>query len=229
VPLIDVVAPQAHRMSKAASVTEWSLARSITAWIAVRGWHFQDRRDLRSLAAPVVDVVHTSGAQTVAGLGIGLVAAVALGIVFASRVPAASTLMPAAQADLTLSVTPLAVSMRDETRLDSVPSDPEPVLSREAATVTPAPTATPAPTPRETTRPAVAEQRPMSQATPSPRPTATPQAVAPPPATPSATPTPSSPPPPSSAEPTPEPTPTPDPEPKGRHKPPKPTKPPKLP
>jgi hypothetical protein len=228
--LSDAVSVRMHRLAGRARDVARPVHRPVAIWIAMRRAPVRDAWGWRSLIAPVADVVHSSGGQTAVGLGIGVVAAIALGLVFAARVPAASApIGQAAQADLTLSVTPFAVSMRDATRLDSVPSDPEPVVSLEAATATPAPVATPAPTPRETTRPAVVEQRPMSKATPSPRPTPAPQAVAPPPPTPSATPTPSSSPPPASAEPTPEPTPTPDPEPKGRHKPPKPTKPPKPP
>jgi hypothetical protein len=207
-----------NRMVAAAGASVGSARGSATGWIAVRRAPFHNVRSWKTLAAPVVDAVHSSGAQTAVGLGIGLVAAVVLGLFFAAPVPAAS--IPAEggpHVAVVMADDRVALMMRDGTR-----PDPAPIVEPEVARTPEPATRTPDPTPTSTEPPPApaADQRPATEPTPPPpRPAKTqrPAASSPPART--------APPPPATVEADPIRTPTSDPEPANERKPPKADKP----
>jgi hypothetical protein len=205
-------------MVAAAGASVGSARGSATGWIAVRRAPFHNVRSWKTLAAPVVDAVHSSGAQTAVGLGIGLVAAVVLGLFFAAPVPAAS--IPAEggpHVAVVMADDRVALMMRDGTR-----PDPAPIVEPEVARTPQPATRTPDPTPTSTEPPPApaADQRPATEPTPPPpRPAKTQRPAA------SSPPAQTAPPPPATVEADPIRTPTSDPEPANERKPPKADKP----
>jgi hypothetical protein len=199
-----------NRMVSAAGASVGGARGSVTGWIAVRRAPFSNIRSWKTLAAPIVDAVHSSGAQTAVGLGIGLAVAVVFGLFFAAPVPAASIpTRHGPQVAVAMSGDRVALTIRDTSRRDAAP-----VIDLEAArTPEPvAPTRDPASTSTEPPRAPAASQRPATRSTP-------------PPTGPAETQRPAASSPPATVEAEPAPTPTPDPGSENEKKPPKADKP----
>ncbi len=88
--IIDVVMPWMRRLAGIARDRAHGVRRSATAWVAVRRATYRTAQHRRWTVAPVVGaVVHSSGAQTVVGVGIGMAVAAVLVHTYAAPGPAA--------------------------------------------------------------------------------------------------------------------------------------------
>ena len=82
--------PWMRRLAGIARDRAHGLRRSATAWVAVRRATYRTAQHRRWSVAPVVGaVVHSSGAQTVVGVGIGMAVAAVLVHAYAAPGPAA--------------------------------------------------------------------------------------------------------------------------------------------